>query len=102
MIDDIAKKTNLISINATIEAARAGEHGRSFSVVAAEIKKLSNDTSAYSRKITELNDHFAARFQDILKIINENNTASYDQKESLKFLTERTENIKIALEHLLN
>lgn len=100
LIDDIAKKTNLISINAAIESARAGTFGRSFAVVASEIKKLSNETSEYSQRITDLNDHFAARFKDILKIIDENNAASLNQKDSLKVFAQKIERINSALENL--
>jgi methyl-accepting chemotaxis protein len=56
IVSELAEQTNILAINATIEAVGAGDAGRRFTVVADEIRKLSDRVAGSTKEIRGLID----------------------------------------------
>ncbi|HVF93943.1 MAG TPA: methyl-accepting chemotaxis protein [Sphingomonas sp.] len=54
LIDELARKTNLLALNASIEAARSGDAGRGFAVVAGEVKGLAGQAQQATSSVQDL------------------------------------------------
>lgn len=60
MVTDFAAHLKLLALNAAVESARAGEQGRGFSVVAAEMRKLSEQGRHSSERMQRIGNALRA------------------------------------------
>lgn len=86
-VEDIAKQTNLLGLNAAIESARAGEYGKGFSVVSNEIRKLSKSTKESIEQINTTLRNIQNSIGEIERRFENSNNLLENQTAGLEEIT---------------
>ncbi len=93
-ISAIAEQTNLLAMNAAIEAAHAGESGKGFSVVADEIRKLSETSSQQSKTIGDQLNQIRNSIAQVVEASTEASTAFESVSNEILATESIVENIR--------
>lgn len=103
----IAKKTNLLGLNASIEAARVGDAGKGFAIVANEVRNLSIYTQKSAEDIKKMLDDIRLSIGEIGKKLNNSNellenqvSEVEDMFNAIQQLNDVANNLKKASENL--
>lgn len=102
MIKDIAEETDILALNAAIEAARAGESGKGFSVVAAQVRKLAEQSNTFTKEIEGSIRELTKRTEVAVKTIDSMTLVIDNQNIGVKITTDKFEGIADSVESSVN
>lgn len=84
LIKSISRQVNMLGLNASIEAAKAGENGKGFSVVATEMRKLSQLSSDASKQISSYLEAMKSNIESITNSMHNLGDIAISQSQNIE------------------
>ena len=94
----IAKKTNLIALNASIEASKAGESGKGFAVVATEVRQLAVQSQNAVGEIAQIVQNLQEAASDVAEATNKGTHSVDKGSQSVNSSGELMEESMVSME----
>jgi CHASE3 domain sensor protein len=98
VVNDLAEQTNILALNASIEATRAGEQGKGFSVVAAEIKALADQSKKATVQIRQILSEIQKSTNTAVMATEE---GSKSVAEAMRIVNEADESIRLLVDTIV-
>ncbi|MEH1939745.1 MAG: methyl-accepting chemotaxis protein [Nostoc sp.] len=97
LVSDLANQTNMLALNAAVEAVRAGEQGKGFAIVAAEIRKLADQSKRSAEKINVLVNDIQSAINSTVVMTDESTKTAQQgaaiTKQTVEVFTSVTESV---------
>lgn len=101
IVSDLATQTHMLALNAAVEAARAGEYGKGFGVVAAEIRKLADQSKQSAQKINALVVAIQSAIDATVMVTNEGRRTAEEGIKLSQQTAEAFTNVTVAIEDVV-
>jgi len=102
IIDGISLQTHLLALNASVEAARAGEAGKGFSVVAEEIRNLSEQTKSATSEISGILEELSGDVERVTECISHSVKTIEEQNDLIEVTKEKFDAIDTGVNQLMD
>jgi CRP-like cAMP-binding protein len=92
-LQQVARQTQILGLNAGIEASRSGEFGRGFLIIAEEIRKLSVQSKDNAEKISVLTERIGAKMSSVAEASEDSARRSNEQAAATRQMVVSTQEV---------
>lgn len=88
LMEEMAKQTNILALNASVEAARAGEAGKGFAIVAEEVRNLAEQSGEAAKNTSQMIETAIGLIRQGVALTSETSASLEEISRSSEMVTE--------------